>query len=236
VLEIANGQALIDEVSGLGENANHLQYHYICGFGSSGDGWLFADGDNYAQGNVLQRYSYATLAAAKPCAALAIRITGGGPMAGVPAGWTDDGITLTAPNGTKVVQGFRTHVLQGWEPDNYPLAAQYHASPLEPGNSSIGDGDRQDFRYRSLGYTARMGVYRIWTGQDLASLKSDLDVANATTAKLQTVLDSATATIVQLQAQLAAVPPPAPPAPPADPRADKALATLESLKELLAEL
>ena len=82
VLELSQGQALRDEVSGLGENAVGLRYHYICGYGPSGDGngWMFADGDNYARGDVLQRYSYATLAQARPCAALAIRSSGGDAM------------------------------------------------------------------------------------------------------------------------------------------------------------
>src|SRR5207245_336630 len=35
----------------------------------------------------------------------------------VPAGWKDDGTTLTAPNGYKVVQGFRGYVLaHEWHP------------------------------------------------------------------------------------------------------------------------
>src|SRR5579859_22307 len=90
VLELSHGQNLHDEISGQGENAVGLLYHYVCGFGASGDGWLFADGDNFAGGNtsangfraadVLQRYSFANLANAMPCAAIAIHVPGGGPM------------------------------------------------------------------------------------------------------------------------------------------------------------
>lgn len=105
-------------------------------------------------------------------------LTGVPSMSIIPAGWKDDGTTLTAPNGTIVVSGFRNYVLGypgGWEADNWPLTAEQHISPesLEPGNPTIGPGARQDFRYRSLGWTAARGTYRIWTGQDILALAKE---------------------------------------------------------------
>jgi hypothetical protein len=126
VLELSNGQALIDEVGGKGENATNLHYHYIAAYGPQGDGWAVADGDNWAVGDVLQRYSYATLAAARPCAALAIAITGGS-MSGIPANWHDVNGILTAPNGHTVAHGFRQHILDApfWHPALMPLGGEY---------------------------------------------------------------------------------------------------------------
>lgn len=73
VFELAHGQNLRDAVTGQGENAVGLRYHFIAVLGKDATGrYLCADGDNYARGNVLQTYSAATLAAAAPCAALAI--------------------------------------------------------------------------------------------------------------------------------------------------------------------
>jgi len=94
LLQVANGQALHDAISGLGENATGLRYHFIAlikrhtggpsayaGGKSLPNGYWACDGDNYAGGNdrahnfaaadVLQFYSDATLAAALPCAGIA---------------------------------------------------------------------------------------------------------------------------------------------------------------------
>jgi hypothetical protein len=93
VLEFANGQALVDVISGQGENAVNLQYHFtgFLGRNTGGasklttkilpPGWWDADGDNFAGGNnnannfnaanVLQFYPDAVAAAARPCAGVA---------------------------------------------------------------------------------------------------------------------------------------------------------------------
>lgn len=42
-----------------------------------------------------------------------------------PANWKDDGTTLTAPNGHKVVLGFRGKVLQGWEASDVPTEEEH---------------------------------------------------------------------------------------------------------------
>lgn len=84
VLEVACGQALIDSISGKGENARNLRYHFVVviGWHAGGHaarmnydlppGWWCADGDNFARGDVLQFYSDTLVLAARPCAALAI--------------------------------------------------------------------------------------------------------------------------------------------------------------------
>lgn len=73
LLEVANGQALVDSISGKGENARNLKYHFIACAGRLSDGsWLCLDGDNFASGNVHQVYRDSVLGAARPCAALAI--------------------------------------------------------------------------------------------------------------------------------------------------------------------
>ncbi len=84
LLEVARGQSLIDAISGNGENARDLRYHFIVvlGWHPGGlsprmnrelpAGWWCSDGDNFAKGNVLQFYPDALMLAATPCAALAI--------------------------------------------------------------------------------------------------------------------------------------------------------------------
>jgi hypothetical protein len=86
VLEVARGQLLVDSISGRGENARNLRYHFIVllGWHPGGHcarvnhqlppGWWCSDGDNFARGNVLQFYPDCVLLAAVPCAALAIYI------------------------------------------------------------------------------------------------------------------------------------------------------------------
>jgi hypothetical protein len=95
LFETANGQALVDLISGLGENATNLQYHFLAVLGRNTGGWSplaqrtlppgywCADGDNFAGGNnvgtgfnaanVLQFYPDTVVAAARPCGAIALK-------------------------------------------------------------------------------------------------------------------------------------------------------------------
>jgi hypothetical protein len=94
LFETANGQALKDSVSGLGENATHLQYHYVAVVGRHPGGhsaragkdlppgYWCADGDNFAGNNVgptfaaadvLQFYPDEVIAASRPAGALAVK-------------------------------------------------------------------------------------------------------------------------------------------------------------------
>jgi hypothetical protein len=84
ILEVARGQLLVDSISGQGENARNLCYHFIVMYGwhpgghcgrmnrELPPGWWCSDGDNFAKGNVLQFYPDSVLLAASPCAALAV--------------------------------------------------------------------------------------------------------------------------------------------------------------------
>ncbi|HEV2238347.1 MAG TPA: hypothetical protein VGR57_16925, partial [Ktedonobacterales bacterium] len=81
IYQTANGQALVDAVSSLGENASNLQGHFLMLVGrhvhtGAGDplptGFWAADGDNFAVGDVLQLYPDALVAASRPVGALAV--------------------------------------------------------------------------------------------------------------------------------------------------------------------
>lgn len=94
LLQVANGQALRDDISGMGENATNLKYHFImllkrhnggpsayAGGRTLRAGYWACDGDSFAGGNdrahgysaadVLQFYPDTVLAAARPCAGIA---------------------------------------------------------------------------------------------------------------------------------------------------------------------
>ena len=138
---------------------------------------------------------------------------------GIPAGWKDDGTTLTAPNGVTVVQGFRAWALgHAWDAEDWPLAAEQKLDSVEPGNAAIGAGTRQDFRMTSLGWTQARGVYHIWSGQDLLALTHQL--AEAETE------------IADLRQRLASLPI----GQPTDDTAAKALAAVQALAEALKEV
>lgn len=138
------------------------------------------------------------------------------PVTQVPAGWSDNGSELVAPNGHKVVLGFRNHVLNyigGWFSDNWPLEDEQESVELEPrSNPGLGRGNRQTFRgaqgparleYRT-DPNPPTGVFEGWAGQELLADEADIakgtgpiiDVAgiaadlNAATAALNSV-DSA---------------------------------------------
>lgn len=87
---------------------------------------------------------------------------------GTPAGWHDDGVTLTAPNGVVVVKGFRQWVLShSWDAENWPLQAEQGLNPLEASNPALGSGTQQIFRWLTLEWTPERGVFNAWTGQEL---------------------------------------------------------------------
>ena len=100
---------------------------------------------------------------------------------GIPQGWSDDGTTLTAPNGHKVVRGFRDYVLNNpWKAENVPIGEAYDANPVEQSYPQSGAGTRQDFRYTSLGQTQQRGVYLIALGDELKWYKDALAKAHPT--------------------------------------------------------
>lgn len=149
LMETANGQALKDAISGLGENATNLHYHFIGVVGhhdggwsaraaaSLPAGWWAVDGDNFASGDVLQFYPDDVMAAAQPCGAVTFGAKVSMQMAGVPTEWKDANGILTAPNGKNVQHGFRTHILTApfWHPALMPVGDEY-GTPAGP---------RQDF-------------------------------------------------------------------------------------------
>ncbi len=106
---------------------------------------------------------------------------GGPTMNNIPAGWHDDGTTLTAPNGVPVVLGFRAHILNApsWDAGNMPQEAEYHADQVLLHNIAIGAGQRQCFRDGMLWYTTAKGV--VWE----PFLGLELDAAYKQIATLQ---------------------------------------------------
>jgi len=101
---------------------------------------------------------------------------GGNTMQGIPPKWTDDGTTLTAPNGHRVVRGFRDFILKygQWPADNWPLEEEHAQSPLEFGNIHLGSGTQQMFRWTCLEWTPQNGVFVMWIGQELLALRAKL--------------------------------------------------------------
>src|SRR5579862_2815105 len=84
----------------------------------------------------------------------------------VPLGWHDDGQNLVAPNGQRVVLGFRWYILNHpWDPDNWPLEHEHSASPIDVTNPSLGAGTIQHFRQGILGWSEQSGdIYELWSG------------------------------------------------------------------------
>lgn len=112
----------------------------------------------------------------------------GGASMNIPAGWHDDGTTLTAPNGVQVVHGFRDYVLShSWDSANIPLEVEHSRAPLEDSNPTLGQGTCQTFRTTLLEYTHDKGVFVAWVGQELMKVRAELAVQQAN-ASAQEVL------------------------------------------------
>ena len=105
----------------------------------------------------------------------------------VPEGWTDDGTTLTAPNGVQVSGLFREAVIAApWRRENVPAGPAYAASPLTISDPTLGAGQRQDFEYDSLGSVPSIDhAFFLGLTKEIAVLKAQ---PPAGTAKL--VIDS----------------------------------------------
>jgi len=202
VCELANGQALVDFITGLGENARNLRYHFIAivgyhpGDAHKPEGIWVADGDSFATGDRLQFIPLTTFAKALPCAmvALPVHMTTGGSMAGTPPGWSDDGATLRAPSphNASIVQGFRQLV-----------RSQTWFSALQPVGPAYGIGGpntRQDFALSTA-----------WDGKTLSLVPApdlvhadQLHAAQTRVSELTAQVTTLHQQVAQLQAALAA--------------------------------
>jgi hypothetical protein len=107
----------------------------------------------------------------------------------LPAGWSDDGKTLYAPDKKfPVVLGFRIHVLTfpgGWEADNWPIEAEQHMSQLEYSNAGLGAGQQQVFRKCVLEYLPQENkIVHMWVGQELLALRNKIGVSSSLQSQL----------------------------------------------------
>ncbi|HEY1388399.1 MAG TPA: hypothetical protein VGF38_07630 [Ktedonobacterales bacterium] len=230
IVALVKGQTVITYLGkalALPDNEHGVYGHFVALGGIDSDlGYLVGNGDTTdalgGHGIIPTRWhGWNQLAAAEINGMIALEKVEESTMTNdVPTGWKDDGKTLVAPNDVPVVMGFREYVLgHSWDANNWPLAAEQVVSSgsIEPGNTSIGPGSRQDFRLTSLGWTESRNVYVIYVGQDIRALEQQLAAANAHVA--------------QLEAQLASMPAPVPA--PADPKATEALAALVELAKAL---
>lgn len=105
----------------------------------------------------------------------------------VPLGWHDDGTTLVAPNGHKVVLGFRSHVLaNNWNKDNQPLEDEHGQAPVAEGDPTLGNGTAQSFRDTTLAWTSAKGVFELAQGQELLARRTSEAKLAAEVAQLTT--------------------------------------------------
>jgi hypothetical protein len=129
-------------------------------------------------------------------------------MSGIPAGWRDDGATLTAPNGHQVVRGFRYFIrtASAWAPENVPLEEERHLESVEYHSPSLGPGSRQLFLRTALRWNnATEGVKEEDLGTELFALEARYSAAQQQTAQAQAQLTAADQQVAQLQQQLAAL-------------------------------
>ncbi len=120
----------------------------------------------------------------------------GNNMGGIPDGWHDDGTTLTAPNGHRVVLGFRKFILtHPWKPDDMPLEEEVWRDTLEESNPALGAGSQQLFNMTALEYTPSRGVFVAYIGRELQFVRTDRN-------NLQTQLTAARQQIATLQAEV----------------------------------
>ena len=190
ILETSNGEALKDAISGLGENARNLQYHYIllCRYHNGGisldvnrdlpAGFWCADGCNLAQGSGLQVYPLTVLDAAQPRAGLAIIPKPREVSPVIPQGYTDDGTVLSAPNGMQIAGVVRAEWL------NNPVK---YGDPIEA-KETMPNYTEYLFYNGLMADDSRNGTSKLvigGAGQRAHDLELALNQANAKIAEMQ---------------------------------------------------
>jgi hypothetical protein len=123
----------------------------------------------------------------------------------VPQGWRDDGKVLTAPNGQKVVLGFRSYLLShAWYPKDVPMAAEV----ATPGSS------QQRFRYTILTYTPATNVVPHdavdMLETQISDQQTELSAEQTQVTTLQGQVADLQTQVANLQAQLSSTPAQAP--------------------------
>ena len=128
-------------------------------------------------------------------------IASGGVM--IPAGWHDDGTTLTAPNNHRLTQGFRQWVLnqQNFDAGNQPQEEVQAVSQVELHNPAVA-GTRQILRDQMLVWTPAHGVHTSAAGMEIkacydqiAALKAQLKAAQTPVAPSKVDVTGATAAL-----------------------------------------
>lgn len=180
VIEIARAYALPGDEAG-------VDYHYICVVGISPQGYVCNDGDNSAISSHLVTYSWAEIEAASPCAVMTLEMAH---TMGIPAGWSDDGSILRAPNGEVLEHAFRDFVLNhpAWDPMLLPVG----------GDIGIPGGDRHDFTF-ALEWDSASGQTKAVAGPDYSktppplnpAVKTDLEAAQSQLASASASLSDA---------------------------------------------
>jgi len=99
----------------------------------------------------------------------------------LPPGWTDDGKGTLKYGPFVVVRGFRDYVLAGlkdgsWNKDDVPYENEKEANPLEASHEGLGGGTRQRFKYTTLEWTQKLGVFRAYTGPEMLKMEQQLIV------------------------------------------------------------
>ncbi len=113
----------------------------------------------------------------------------------LPAGWKDEGGTLSNPTNNNVVTlGFREFILASpyWEPDDVPLENDTGVASVVFTAPTVGQGDRQTFARTRLGYTHALGVFKVNAGQELLAREAQVADLQAQVAALKAQLAAAT--------------------------------------------
>lgn len=225
LIELAVGQNLKDWLTGKGENATNLKYHYItlvgyntgvvskrpeaAGRGVLPNGFWAADGDSFDSGNILQFITLASLSAAKPCVALSIARRVALPVpapAPQPApAPTPTGVTMTIPSGwhddgTTLTAPNGVTVVQGFR-DKVLADANWNPA-LWPLAKEYGTptGTRQDFGVATI-WTSASNVVALDKPTDFAG---ELASAQASVAAAQNSLKAEQTANATLQGNLTA--------------------------------
>lgn len=232
LIQTSVGQALTDAISGQGESAFHLQYHFLVivgrndgGYSSRAGiqlpaGWWATDGANAAPGNVLQFYPDTVMTQAAPCAALAVSLVRGSLQMALVR--NADGSATDPTTGQRVGKGLADFIWsRGYENESLVLGERQYSA--------------NDVCAATAAHVLYWNIPKAWPtdtlgGEVLKSIFAEMDAANAQVASLRHQLAVAQAQLAQGGGAATGS------SSTTDPQATQAVAVLRTLKTVLGSL
>lgn len=214
--------------------AHYSGYGHICAIAHSTSGGLelmdpwIGGYRTYTDAQLEQMIVWGYIVIATPLAPAPAPSGGTSVSFTVPAGWTDDGVTMRDPSGTPIIGAMRAFVgSHPHDPADIPMGPEQRVAAVEVGNAALAHPGSVQF-FKMSGQVSWDGSFNggaawaTWNGQEEFGLRRALDAQSVQVSDLTAQLQAANATAAQARSDAAA-------AQAAQAKAESDLATAQAL-------